>query len=485
MRLFSKLNRSARRMTAGIVLLLTLTASALISVGNSAAAASCPGYDDSANAVIYCGVSSVNSLVNKYDHGDSQNSAASIQHIYSSFGISSSDINSMSSNTQMGSVSSSGDVSVNGRVVASNVLTAGRQNMTNACGSSTPVTVSGTKFYSRKPCVSFASSPLQALVVMKNGVFQFAILTSCGNPVKATPKTSPPAPKPAPQPTPVKPAPTPKPTPVTFCSGNTTNSNSGVASQGGNCSTNSTVVTTPSASGQCSSLGLNMDQSNPLALTATVSFQTQGDSQLQSIVYNFGDGSSIPPTTDQTMTHTYQQAGTYTISAAVSFSGASGGSSTCQTSITLVNAQPTCDALSVSTVADQTASIDQFQTTSNGGSFTGADINWGDGTVDNSVNPVEGQTHQYASPGTYNVSLVPHFDINGQDVTAASQSCQQQISFAPVTTVTTTSTPTPPASANTSLINTGAGNVAAVFGLATVAGVLTYRYYLRRHLLKG
>src|SRR5438270_6339893 len=48
-----------------------------------------------ANAVIFCGASSVNQLINKVNNGDGHNSAASIQNIFAAFGISAADINSM------------------------------------------------------------------------------------------------------------------------------------------------------------------------------------------------------------------------------------------------------------------------------------------------------------------------------------------------------------------------------------------------------
>jgi hypothetical protein len=108
-----------------------------------------------------------------------------------------------------GEVYKDGTVKVNGQVVATDAITAGRQNISG----STKVTTNGTTFYRRPPSVSFVSSPLSAYVVMKNGVFQFAILASCGNPVSAHPKLPTPTHKPTPTPT-RKPTPTYKPLPT-------------------------------------------------------------------------------------------------------------------------------------------------------------------------------------------------------------------------------------------------------------------------------
>ncbi len=147
-------------------------------------------YNCDNNAVVYCGAkSSTNAkpatvLANKYFNGDGHNSTASIHNIYSWFKITSSDITYMKGNAVSGSVTSGGNVYVNGTLVASNVLTAGRQYIKG----STKRVVNGTTFYTRAPSVSFLQGSLAAEVVMKNGVFQFALLNSCGNPVSGTPK---------------------------------------------------------------------------------------------------------------------------------------------------------------------------------------------------------------------------------------------------------------------------------------------------------
>ena len=141
--------------------------------------------DCDSNAVVYCGASSLSTLQSRYAHGDGHNSASSIQHIYSYFGISGSDISNMSKYAVAGTVTKSGNVYVGSELVATDAITAGRLNIPG----STKVSFAGTTFYKRAPRVSFVSSPLQAYVVMVNGKFQFAILASCGNPVTAKPKT--------------------------------------------------------------------------------------------------------------------------------------------------------------------------------------------------------------------------------------------------------------------------------------------------------
>lgn len=146
--------------------------------------------DCNTNAVINCGALSTGELINKY------NSDPSVNVIFSHFGIGRADIESMNSTAQAGEVSSNGDVRVNGKLVATNAMTAGRQDIAG----SQRVTTNGVTFFVRPPSVSFVSSPLAAFAVMKqNGQFDFAILASCGNPVRARPMS--PAPTPAPRPT--------------------------------------------------------------------------------------------------------------------------------------------------------------------------------------------------------------------------------------------------------------------------------------------
>lgn len=141
--------------------------------------------DCDSNAVIRCGALSTTELQNKYS------SNGSAQAIYSYFGISSSDINTLDNKAVAGEVTSSGLVRVDGKTVATDAVTAGRGYISG----STAVERNGVKFYVRPPRVSFVSSPLSAFVVMNGDRFNFAILASCGNPVTAT-AVAKPAPKP-------------------------------------------------------------------------------------------------------------------------------------------------------------------------------------------------------------------------------------------------------------------------------------------------
>lgn len=131
--------------------------------------------DCDSNAVIRCGALTAAEMRQKYS------SQPYVREVFNHFGISRSALTN--SNWRQGHVTRDGKVVVNGKTVATGAVTAGRHDMP---GSRT-VTKNGKTFYVRSPSVSFSQQRLDALVLMKDGRFQAAVLTSCGNPVKAKP----------------------------------------------------------------------------------------------------------------------------------------------------------------------------------------------------------------------------------------------------------------------------------------------------------
>lgn len=135
------------------------------------------------NAVISCGAHSTSALMQAY------HSSTYVQKVYAYFGISAADMASLNNTNVAGSVTKDGKVFVDGqsRAVATSGVTGGRQNMPG----STQVNFQGITFFKRPPSVSFQQSSLPAFVSMKNGQFQFAIIASCGNAVRAVPTARP------------------------------------------------------------------------------------------------------------------------------------------------------------------------------------------------------------------------------------------------------------------------------------------------------
>ena len=132
--------------------------------------------DCSPNAVITCGITSIDQLRQKYN----SNTPAGTQNIFSFFGLTSSVINTASYKT--GYVTKAGEVVADGTVVGKNAISAGRQYMPG----STQRTVGGTTFYTRPTSTSFVSSSISAIVFFDGqGRFIGAVLHDCGNPVMA------------------------------------------------------------------------------------------------------------------------------------------------------------------------------------------------------------------------------------------------------------------------------------------------------------
>ena len=158
----------------GLVMIAAPAASALTIGGPS---------DCDNNAIVNCGVHSTAAVMNAYQ------GSAYVRAVYASFGINNGDIAGLQATNVSGRVTKDGNVFIDSqsKAVATNAVTGGRQNIPG----STKVNAQGAIFYQRPPSVSFQQNSLPAFVAMKNGQFQFAIIASCGNAVKATPTAQP------------------------------------------------------------------------------------------------------------------------------------------------------------------------------------------------------------------------------------------------------------------------------------------------------
>lgn len=135
-----------------------------------------------------------------------------------------------------------------------------------------------------------------------------------------------------------------------------------------------------------------------------------------------------------------------------------------------------CDELDVTAADNRTVKISVFNTTAtNGAVFKNAVVNWGDNSVPLTSANIVGQSHQYGANGTFTIAATAHFTVNGQDVTASGSQCQKSVTFSSAPPKVT-----PPPAAPTALVNTGPGDVAALFGGTTAAGTFGYRWMLTR-----
>ncbi len=135
-----------------------------------------------------------------------------------------------------------------------------------------------------------------------------------------------------------------------------------------------------------------------------------------------------------------------------------------------------CDLLDIKAETGRKVTVTKFDTTAtNGATYKNAILSWGDGSDNLSVvNPV-GQTHVYAKDGTYTIKATAVFTVDGKDVTHTSAACAKQVSFSEDKPPVVTPPEVKGEQTPTTLVNTGAGDVAALFAIVTVAGALAHR----------
>jgi len=115
--------------------------------------------------------------------------------------------------------------------------------------------------------------------------------------------------------------------------------------------------------------------------------------------WNFGAGAGFQWTGAGDQAHTYNTAGTYTVSYAASIQGATAGCADTASVTVVVLPRPTADF-----TLDQDAACDSITVAITDQSVSAVSYAWdfGDGTTSNSPSP---SPHFYGSPGTYTISL--------------------------------------------------------------------------------
>lgn len=150
--------------------------------------------DCDGNALIYCGTLSKSELRDKLTNGTGKQyqSGGELKALFARVGFEMGDIDSL----QEGRVTKTNQAYVGNTLVASNVYTFGRHNISG----STRVNDVPYPLYKRHPQVSFLSSSISAYVYTNyDGSMAYAILKTCGNIVEGVGKrAAPPPPTPAP-----------------------------------------------------------------------------------------------------------------------------------------------------------------------------------------------------------------------------------------------------------------------------------------------
>lgn len=129
------------------------------------------------NSIIHCGAMSISELQTRYK------ADTKAQTVYATYGITATEIDNLRNTAVAGAAHKDGTVTVNGKVVARNAVSAGYNSGTGR----TKVTSNGVTFYNSPSSVVFVGNSIDAFVVLnEQGQFRYAILASCGNPMKAT-----------------------------------------------------------------------------------------------------------------------------------------------------------------------------------------------------------------------------------------------------------------------------------------------------------
>jgi len=436
------------------------------------------GSDCSNNSVIDCGVTSTDAIIS-YLPGHT-----AILDLYDhSFGINQDDINNLDNSattadpnctsttddcTVAGTVNVNNDVVVNGKIVATNAITAGRENISNAYGSSTAVSYAGYTFYVRTPRVSFITASIDAFVVMKNGQFQFAILAPCGNPVKATP----------------------------------------------------VPVVVPKPTYSCIALSAQVSSSDPSTVVMSVLHTASGGAVFKNVTYSIdnittGVTTTVANASDSNVSYTFPNYGTQNITATVNFTlngsivSNSGTGGDCTKSVPYAMLPPasgtySCSAFNITPAPndDNSIVVTSQESTTGVATFTQAVYDFGDGSGNDQTITTPGTStvsYTYSNPGTYIVSVTDTFSLNGSNVSVVGN-CEGQVTIPPPTstpmctiaglTQYPANSPNcvvviPPSNTTptSGLVNTGPGGVGTfliILGVAAVASGGGYYLLLKR-----
>lgn len=400
------------------------------------------------NAIMYCGYSTPSDFIRKAKGNASGNGHNDLQAIYNNFGFTSGDYDRFIKNAKPATVDRSGKIYVNGQVVGTSAVSFGRSKASHDGPGMQTRKIGSSVIYGNSTSQTFISqSTFKGHVLFDaNGTPEFVVLDDCGNPVTGK-----------------------------FVS----------------------------SSAKCTTLNATQVAGKVNTYNFTANASKTGLANITKYVYDFGDGTTKTTTSGSTVvTHTYAKPGNYTAKVTV-HATAPGGTSIVSTSAsctkTIVVPFYSCVSLKGPEPNELTYTFVATAQYGGGAQFVSADFNFGDGNTKTGVKPsgaTATTTHTYAKEGTYSVSALLKFNVNGAVVTAPACKATVQPEKEPVPECKpgvpvgdSRCTPCPynpdlPSDdpncveAVTELPNTGAGNVIAITSAALIGGFLLYRHLL-------
>lgn len=305
------------------------------------------------NAIMRCGAADANEFRTKYD----QNAPGDLPAIYGHYWI------PRDIQVVQGQSFKDNTVRVNGRIVADNAQSIGRQQKPGDHA----ISIGGKTYWEGPNSSAFAGDGLPTLVALDaDGNFKYAIIQGCGNPIYARPVNPP-----------------PKETPKYTCD------------------------------------SLNVQDISNTQKRLTVAATASGGAQIVGYKIDFGDGTS-QETTNASIEHTYKP-GNYTAVATVKFKVGNETklvtSPACSKPFTVkTNAAVDCTALTVVSAGENKYTFTIQKTQTEGTVYKGATMDYGDGSSDKITGTTA--THQYAKAGNFTITATLSFDVDGAVKTA-------------------------------------------------------------------
>jgi len=414
--------------------------------------------DCTPNSIIMCGAANPGDFAAKYNANEKGDLAA----IYARYGLQSSDLNKFVTSAKMGVAMKNGDIVVDGRVVATNGVSLGRD--ANSHYAQTVVNINGNNYYESRAQDVFLSDSIPVMVMFNDkGVMQFAAMTVCGNPTKGN-----------------------------------------------------NVV--PNWS--CNELHQTAVQGKANTYTYSTDASAGNGAAIDHVVYDFGDGSATVTKTSATdqVTHTYTKAGNFTAKVTVYVSVPGGNTQiiapagSCTKPVTVVMPYFQCVQLAASVLNDQKTKFRFTVTTKQGNGATLKDVDF---TIDS--NTTKGVTtkdaqgniytdHSFTDTIEHTIVASVNFNVEGG---VKSVTCQTKVTPSktpmctvpgkemyppnapecvenctvpgktnlPVNSPECQETPVPVA---TTLPNTGTGDIFGIFAGTSAAGAAAHRVFTSR-----
>lgn len=321
------------------------------------------------NAIMYCGAENAGEFKQKFE----ANAPGDLPAIYGHYWI------PKDLQVVQGQSFKDGTVRVNGKVVATNAKSIGRQPIPG----SRPISIAGKTYYETPNSAAFVTDGLPTMVALDaQGNFKYAVISGCGNPIYATP--TPPTP--------------PKPTPAYTCD------------------------------------LLSAQQTGTFSRRFKIDARASGGAEIVGYRIDFGDGTAPKDSTSSTIDYTYAKAGNYTVKSIVKVKvdgkvvEVPGDKCQAQVVIEQPAADYACTALDVVKRSGKTYDFTIRKTEKNA-TYKGATVDFGDGTSETITGTAV--SHTYTEVRDYTIVATLKFDVNGE---VKDTKCQAKITATPCPT---------------------------------------------------